>query len=99
MDTCLSDLGFYSPFISIPATFWWALVTVMTVGYGDDYPTSTGTSRLFFSLHLVSSVLSTGGRIIGCILAFFSIVILALPISVIASNFQMVSGAVTLSRA
>lgn len=77
-----AELGYYervdmygdgkeqTPFISIPAAFWWCLVTATTVGYGDLFPTTLS------------------GRIIGAITIILSLVILALPVGVISSNFN-----------
>ena len=57
------------PFASIPRSFWWCMVTLMTVGYGDAYPV-TVPGKIVASLTMISSVIIT-----------------ALPISVIGANF------------
>lgn len=61
-----------NPFTSIPATFWWCLVTMTTVGYGDEVPV-TGMGKLVAIFTMVSGI-----------------VILALPITVIGTNFARV---------
>lgn len=57
------------PFVSIPACFWWCMVTFMTVGYGDEYP------------------VTPGGKFVASIAMIGSLLIVALPISVIGTNF------------
>lgn len=57
------------PFQSIPACFWWCMVTFMTVGYGDEYP------------------VTAGGKLVACVAMIGSLLIVALPISVIGTNF------------
>ncbi|OQR80754.1 Voltage-gated Ion Channel (VIC) Superfamily, partial [Thraustotheca clavata] len=59
----------------IAATFWWAIVTMMTVGYGDEVPV-TPCGYAIASFALMSGIL-----------------ILALPTSVIGSNFQRLTRA------
>mmetsp|Transcript_71621 Transcript_71621/g.142131 ORF Transcript_71621/g.142131 Transcript_71621/m.142131 type:complete len:811 (-) Transcript_71621:47-2479(-) len=63
-----------SPFSSIPDSFWWSLVTALTVGYGDEnhYPkTPTGKAVAYLNM-------------------LFSLAILTLPVGVIGSTFAQV---------
>merc|ERR1712176_478849 len=59
-----------SPFRSILYAFWWFFTTATTVGYGDDYPTTTV------------------GRIVGVVTFYTGIILLALPITIVASCFN-----------
>jgi hypothetical protein len=59
-----------SPFVSIPHTFWWAMVTATTVGYGDNYPT-TGLGYIIAVAFMMFSLI-IGALPIGVVGGIFS---------------------------
>lgn len=58
-----------SDFKSIPGTFWYTMVTMMTVGYGDQVP------------------VTTLGKVVAGLSMIGAVVLMALPISVIGTQF------------
>ena len=56
-------------FGTIVRGFWWAIVTMTTVGYGDCSP------------------ITAGGKVVGGVVCVGGIILIAMPITVIGSNF------------
>jgi hypothetical protein len=64
-----------TPFPSIVHSFWYVIVTITTVGYGDAFPTTAM------------------GKFVGTLTILCGIVVLAMPVGVIGSNFSNEYGA------
>uniref|UniRef100_A0A7S4B011 EF-hand domain-containing protein n=2 Tax=Chrysotila carterae TaxID=13221 RepID=A0A7S4B011_CHRCT len=57
-------------FGTIPSSFWWALTTMTTVGYGDCFP------------------ITLPGKMVTVVAMVCGVIVLALPITVLGSNFS-----------
>ena len=76
----LRDDGSPSPFVDIPTTMWWCIVTFTTVGYGDMSP------------------VTPWGQASGVLAMFAGLLVIALPSSVIGTNFEATFAERTLSE-
>eukprot|EP00958_Prasinococcus_capsulatus_P000991 scaffold94_cov340-Prasinococcus_capsulatus_cf.AAC.7 len=71
-DSTCAEIREQSPFDSITASCWWALVTMTTLGYGDVSPSTPV------------------GKCISMFVMILGILVIALPITLVGTNFSYV---------
>ena len=69
-------------FYSIPASCWWCVVTMATVGYGDAKPVTTCKTFTFTTGHWLLD-----GKLVATATSICGIIVLAFPISMIVEKF------------
>jgi len=81
-----------SQFASIPDAFWWAVVTMTTVGYGDMLPKSAWGKLVVVQVPCLVlfeyPIWLLWGKLVGSLCAIAGVLTIALPVPVIVSNFN-----------
>ena len=72
-------------FTSIPEAFWWAIVTMTTVGYGDIAPVGVWGKLVGRDVGQVGRV---WGKLVGALCVIAGVLTIALPVPVVVANFN-----------